>query len=168
MNARQVGSIVAKALAVYSVFRAIGLAAHWTQGIYTLQRVGELGFFWRTHYAIDIILFAAYLFVAMVLWANAHRFGVVKGEVETADQPEPLDWKRVAFSILGVFIALTYLSSVLNFILFLGMATQERSRWVEYAPNIVTFAIGLGMWLHYGVEKKNLQSAANWPRPPSE
>lgn len=167
MTAQQLGSIVAKSFAIFAIFRAIGSAAYWTQGIYYWREGIQSTPFLQSHYFIDMIICAGYLFMAMVLWGNAHRFGLVKGEVAESASVESVPWSRLAFSVLGAFIALTYLGSVLTLILFLGTAPSDgRSTWVQYAPNVVAFLIGTVIWLVNAKGKEGIRSAANWLRPP--
>ena len=167
MNAQQLGSIIAKSLAIFAIFRAIGSAAYWTQGLYYWREGVRTTPFVQSHYFIDMIICVGYLFMAMVLWGNSHRFGLVKGEHPESSQVEPIKWSRLAFSVLGAFIALTYLSSVLTLVLFLGTAPSDgRSTWVQYAPNVATFLIGAAVWYFNAKGKEGIRSVANWPRPP--
>jgi hypothetical protein len=143
------------------------MVAYWTQQLGYAQKAGTPELFWKSHAVIDVVLSLVYGFIALVLWANAHRFGIFKGEVEDSEPVEPIRWNYLAYSILGLFIALSYLRSVLDLVVYLGVPyNQDRSRWVEYMPQVVSFAVGLGMWLRYGLRKDLVKAISSWPRTP--
>lgn len=169
MNARELGSIVAKSLAIYALLRSLSLVAYWTQGLSYIRISKELGSFFASHYGVDLFLSGVYLLIAAVLWVNAHRFGIVKGEIEDAQPMKRISWDRLAFAVLGLFIAL----SNLNFAAYwfesvISSDPADRIRWTQSLPVLITFLIGGCMWLYYGPGTSFLRRAARWPSYPDD